>query len=207
MERKNENDFLKLKNYNSFLLDLGLNVSFSHDNNIEVEQSKIEEKFKSIKSIVDIDDYIKDWQIKNDFQLISRNKNISSKNILLLSERYSSINFDKPKKKPELLDKMFLSIGQNIDKFFIINIDIEKLMENHINKIDEILELYFTILNPRIFIDMCSKDLGAFFEVNKLNLNFDYFKIPSVSNIMKNQSLKREAWIQLKSLKAKLDEF
>ena len=30
---------------------------------------------------------------------------------------------------------MFLSIGQNIDDFFIINIDIEKLMENHINKI------------------------------------------------------------------------
>ena len=102
---------------------------------------------------------------------------------------------------------MFLSIGQNIDEFFIINIDIEKLMENHINKIDEILELYFTILNPRIFIDMCSLDFGKFFKVNKLNLNFDYFKIPSVSNIMKNQSLKREAWVELKLLKAKLNEF
>ena len=203
MERKNENDFLKLKNYSSFLLDLGLNVSFFQENDIEVEQGKIGEKFKSIE---DIDNYIRDWQIKNDIQLISRNKNISSKNILLLSERYSSINFDKPK-KPELLDKMFLSIGQNIDKFFIINIDIEKLIEDHINKIDEILELYFIILNPRIFIDMCSKDLSTFFEVNKLNLNFDYFKIPSVSNIMKNQSLKREAWVQLKLLKAKLNEF
>ena len=40
----------------------------------------------------------------------------------------------------------------------------------------------------------------------KLNLNFDYFKIPSVSNIMKNQSLKREAWVELKLLKAKLNE-
>ena len=54
---------------------------------------------------------------------------------------------------------------------------------------------------------MCSDDLNKFFEVNKLNLNFDYFKIPSVSNIMKNQSLKREAWVQLKLLKAKLNEF
>ena len=204
MERKNENDFLKLKNYSSFLLDLGLNVFFSQENDIEVVQGKTEENFKSIE---DIDNYFKDWQIKNDFQLISRNKNIFSKNILLLSEKNIYINFDQSKKKSELLDKMFLSIGQNIDNFFIINIDIEKLMENHINKIDEILKLYFTILNPRIFIDMCSKDLGAFFEVNKLNLNFDYFKIPSVSNIMKNQSLKREAWNQLKSLKAKLDEF
>ena len=153
MEQKNENEFLKLKNYSSFLLDLGLNVSFSQENDIGVEQSKIEEKFKSIE---DIDNYIKEWQIKNDFQLILRNKNISSKNILLLSEKNSFINFDHPKKKPELLEKMFLSIGQNIDDFFIINIDIEKLMENHINKINEILELYFTILNPRIFIDMCS---------------------------------------------------
>ena len=42
---------------------------------------------------------------------------------------------------------------------------------------------------------------------NKLNLNFDYFKSPSVSNIIKNQSLKREAWVQLKLLKAKLNEF
>ena len=204
MERKNENEFLKLKNYSGFLLDLGLNVSFSQENDTELEQGKIHEKFVSIQ---DVDDYIKEWQVKNNFQLILRNKNISSKNILLLSERNSFINFDQPKKKLELLDKMFLSIGRNIDEFFIINIDIEKLMENHINKIDEILELYFTILNPRIFIDMCSVDLVKYFKINKLNLNFDYFKIPSVSNIMKNQSLKREAWVELKLLKAKLNEF
>ena len=204
MEQKNENEFLKLKNYSSFLFDLGLNVTFFQERDIEVEQGKIEEKFESIE---DLDNYIKEWQIKNDFQLILRNKNISSKNILLLSEKNSFINFDQPKTKPDLLEKMFLSIGQNIDEFFIINIDMEQLMENHIIKIDKILELYFTILNPRIFIDMCSIDLGKFFKVNKLNLNFDYFKIPSVSNIIKNQSLKREAWIELKLLKAKLDEF
>ncbi len=204
MERKNENELLKLKNYSIFLLDLGLEASFSQENDIGVEQSKIEEKFKSIE---DIDNYIQEWQIKKDFQLILRNKNISSKKILLLSEKNTFINFDQPKKKPELLDKMFLSIGQNIDEFFIINIDMEQLMENHINKIDEILELYFTILNPSIFVDMCSVDLGKFFKINKLNLNLDYFKIPSVSCIMKNQSLKREAWVELKLLKAKLDEF
>jgi len=204
MEQKNENEFLKLKNYSSFLFDLGLNVTFFEERDIEVEQGKIKEKFESIE---DLDNYIKEWQIKNDFQLILRNKNISSKNILLLSEKNNFINFDQPKTKPDLLEKMFLSIGQNIDEFFIINIDIEKLMENHINKIDEILELYFTILNPRIIIDMCSLDFGKFFKVYKLNLNFDYFKIPSVSNIMKNQSLKREAWVQLKLLKAKLNEF
>ena len=204
MERKNENEFLKLKNYSSFLLDLGLNVSVSQMNDIGVQQSKIKEKFKSVE---DVDNYIEEWQIKNDFQLILRNKNVSSKNILLLSEKNSFVNLDQPKKEPELLDKMYLSIGQNIDNFFIININIEKLMENHINKIDEILELYFTILNPRIFIDMCSFDLGKIFKVNRLNLNFDYFKIPSISNIMKNQSLKREAWLQLKLLKIKLDEF
>ena len=207
MERKNQNEFLKLKNYSSFLFDLGLNVSFPQENDVGVEKSKIEEKFENIENI---DNYIKKWQTKNDFQLILRNKNISSKNILLLSEKNSFINFDQPKINPKLLEKMFLAIGQNIDEFFIINIDIEKFMENHIDKIDKIdkiLELYFTILNPRIFIDMCSVDLVKFFKVNKLNLNFDYFKIPSVSNIMKNQSLKREAWVQLKLLKAKLDEY
>ena len=204
MEQKNENEFLKLKNFSSFLFGLGLNVSFFQERDIEVEQVKIEEKLESIE---DVDDYIKEWQIKNDFQLILRNKNISSKNILLLSEKNSFINFDQPKTKPDLLEKMFLSIGQNIDDFFIINIDIEKLIENHINKINEILELYFTVLNPKIFIDMCSDDLNKFFNVDNLNLNFDYIRIPSVSDIMKNQSLKREAWVQLKLLKAKLNEF
>ena len=204
MEQKNENEFLKLKNYSSFLFDLGLNVSFFQEMDIEVEQGKIEEKYKSIEGL---DDYIKEWQIKNGFQLILRNKNISSKNILLLSEKNNLINFDQPKIKPELLEKMFLSIGQNINDFFIINIDIEKLIENHINKINEILELYFIILNPKTFIDMYSDDLNKLFDVDNLNLNFDYIKIPSVSNIMKNQSLKREAWVQLKLLKAKLDEF
>ena len=203
MERKNENEFLKLKNYSSFLLDLGLNVSFSQENYIELDQGKIEEKFKSIE---DIDNHIKEWQIKNNFQLVLRNNNTSSKNILLLSEKKGFINFDQNKKKPELLEKMFLSIGQNIDEFVIINVDVEKLMENYINKINEILQIYFTILNPRIFIDMFSNDFDKFFKVDKLNLNFDYFKIPSVSDLMKNQDLKREAWVQLKLLKAKLDE-
>ena len=96
MEQKNENEFLKLKNYSSFLLDLGLNVSFPQENDIGLQQNKIEEKFKTIK---DVDNYIKEWQIKNDFQLILRNKNISSKNILLLSERNTFINFNQPKKK------------------------------------------------------------------------------------------------------------
>ena len=204
MEQKNENEFLKLKNYSSFLFDLGLNLTFFQERDIEVEQGKIKEKFESIE---DLDNYIKEWQIKNDFQLILRNKNISSKNILLLSEKNSFINFDQPKTKPDLLEKMFLSIGQNINDFFIINIDIEKLIENHINKINEILELYFTILNPHIFINMYSDDINKLFDLDNLNLNFDHIKIPSVSNIMKNQSLKREAWNQLKLLKAKLDEF
>ena len=204
MEQNNQNEFLELKNYSSFLFDLGLNVSFFQEKDIEIEKGKIKEKFKSIE---DIDDYIKEWQIKNNFQLILRNKNISSKNILLLSEQNSFINFDQPKIKPELLEKMFHSIGQNINDFFIINIDVEKLIDNHTKKINEILELYFTILNPKIFIDMYSDDLNKFFDIDNLNLNFDYIKIPAVSNIIKNQNLKREAWVQLKLLKAKLDEF
>ena len=204
MEQKNENEFLKLKNYSSFLFDLGLNISFFQKKDIEGEKGKIEEKFKSIE---DIDNYIKERQIKDDFQFILRNKNISSKNILLLSEKNIFINFDQPKIKPELLEKMFHSIGQNINDFFIINIDVEKLIENHTKKINKILELYFSILNPKIFIDMCSDDLNKFFNVDNLNLNFDYIKIPSVSNIMKNQSLKREAWVKLKLLKVKLNEY
>ena len=204
MEQKNENELLMLKNYSNFLLDLGLSVSFSQLNDIRMDQGEIERKFTSIE---EIDDHIREWQIKNNFQLMLRNKNIFSKNILLLSETNNSINFDQSKIKPELLEKMFFSIGQNINDFFIINIDLEKLMESHVKKINEILKLYFAILRPKIFVNMCSEDLKKCFEINKLNLNFDYFKIPSVSNIMKNQSLKREAWNQLKLLKVKLNEF
>ena len=51
MEQKNENEFLKLKNYSSFLLDLGLNVSFPQENDIGLEQNKIEEKFKTIEDV------------------------------------------------------------------------------------------------------------------------------------------------------------
>ena len=204
MKQKNENEFLTIKNYSNFLLDLGLNISFSQEDDLKIKQFKKKKNFKSIK---DIDTFVEEWQSGINLKLILRNKNISSKNTLLLSEKNSFINFDQPKIKPELLEKMFLSIGQNIDNFFIINIDIEKLIENHINKINEILELYFTILNPKIFIDMCSNDLNKFFDIDNLNLNIDYIKIPAVSNIIKNQSLKREAWVQLKLLKAKLDEF
>ena len=205
MEQKNENDFLILKNYTYFLLDLGLNLSFSKDNDLKIKPRTIEKNFKNIR---DIDSCIKKWQIKNDFQLILRNSNMSSKIFLLLSEENQFINFDQFKKnQPELLEKMFASIGENIDNFFIINIDFKRIRESHINKIKEILELYIKVLSPKILIDMCSENLSNFFVVDKLNLNYKYFKFPSVSNIIKNKSLKQDAWSQLKLLKAKLDEF
>ena len=204
MEQKNENEFLLIKNYSNFLTDLGLNISFSLEHDLKNKQSNPEKNFKSIK---DIDSYVEEWQIKNNIQLILRNNNMSSKFLLLLSEKNNFTNFVQPRIKQGLLEKMFGSIGQNLDDFFIINIDIKKEIENHKNKINEILELYFTILNPKIFVDMYSDDLNKFFDIDNLNLNFDYIKIPAVSNIIKNQSLKREAWVQLKLLKEKLDEF
>ena len=114
MEQKNENEFLKLKNYSSFLLDLGLNVSFPQQNDIDLEQNKIEEKFKTIE---DLDNYIKEWQIKNDIQLILRNKNISSKNILLLSERNTFINFDQQKKNQSYWIKCFSQLDKTLMNF------------------------------------------------------------------------------------------
>ena len=205
MEQKNENEFLMLKNYSNFLVDLGLSISFFQQDELEKKHSKVEKNFKSIR---DIDSYVKEWQIKNNFQLILRNINMSSKVFLLLSEENKFIDFDQFKKnQPELLEKMFTSIGENIDNFFIINIDFARIKESHIDKIKEILKLYLTILSPKIIIDMSSDYLNKLFAVKKFNLNFNYFKIPSVSSIIKNQSLKRNAWSQLKLLKVKLNEF
>ena len=204
MEQKNENEFLALKNYSNFLVDLGLNISFSQENDLKIKQSKIE---KSLKSIEDLDNYVREWQIKINFQMILRNYNMSSKFFLLLSEENNFKNFDQFKKnQPELLEKMFASIGHDIDNFFIINIDFKKMTENYFNKIKEILKLYCEILNPKIFIDMYPDDLSKIFKIEDINSNFDYIKIPSVSNIIKNQSLKRDAWLQLKLLKVKINE-
>ena len=105
MEKKNDNQFLMLKNYSNFLVDLGLNISFSQENDLIIKPNKIE---KNLKSIKDIDSYIKEWQIKDEFQLVLRNSNVTSKVVLLLSEENKSINFDQFKKnQPELLEKMF----------------------------------------------------------------------------------------------------
>ena len=204
MEQKNENEFSVLKNYSNFLVDLGLNISFSEENDLKIKQNKIE---KNLKSIEDLDDYVKEWQIKNNLQLVLRNHNMYSKIFVLLSEENNFKNFDQLKKNQlELLEKMFASIGHDIDDFCVINIDFEKTTENYFNKIKEILKLYFEILKPKIFIDMYSDDLSKIFKIENLNSNFDYIKIPSVSNIIKNQSLKRDAWLKLKSLKVKINE-
>ena len=205
MEQKNENEPLLIKNYSNFLVDLGLNIFFSEEHNLKIQQEKIE---KNLKCIQDIDRYVEEWQTRNDFQLILRNNNLSSKILLLLSEKNNFIKFDQLKKiQTGLLEKMFDSIGQNLDDFIVININFTKIKESQLQKIKEILKLYFTISKPKIFIDMCSEDLINFFELDKLNLKFDNFKIPSVSNIIKKQSLKRDAWLQLKLLKVRLNEF
>ena len=60
MEQKNENRLLSLKNYSNFLLDIGLNVSFSQLNDVKVEKGKMEEKFRTIE---EVDYHIKEWQI------------------------------------------------------------------------------------------------------------------------------------------------
>ena len=200
MKQKNENEFLALKNYSNFLVDLGLNISFSQENDLKIE--------KNFKSIEDLDNYVKEWQTKTNFQLILRNYNMSSNFFLLLSEENNFKNFDQFKKnQPELLEKMFASIGHDIDDFCVINIDFEKMTEYYFYKIKEILKLYCEILNPKIFVDMYSDDLSKVFKIENVNSNFYYIKIPSVSNIIKDQSLKRDAWSQLKLLKVKINEF
>ena len=133
---------------------------------------------------------------------------MSSNFFLLLSEENNFKNFDQFKKnQPELLEKMFASIGHDIDDFCVINIDFEKMTEYYFYKIKEILKLYCEILNPKIFVDMYSDDLSKVFKIENVNSNFYYIKIPSVSNIIKDQSLKRDAWSQLKLLKVKINEF
>ena len=133
MKQKNENELLVLKNYSNFLVDLGLNISFFQEYDFKIKQSKIE---KNHKSIQDLDNYVKEWQIENNFQLILRNYNMSSKLLLLLSEENNFKNFDQFKKnQPELLEKMFASIGHDIDDFCVINIDFEKITESYLNKI------------------------------------------------------------------------
>ena len=205
MEQKNENEPLLIKNYSNFLVDLGLNFFFSQEHDLETQQVKIE---KNLKCIQDVDRHVEKWQTKNDLQVILRNNNQSSKNLLLLSEKNNFIKFDQLKKiHTGLLEKMFHSIGQNLDDFIVININFTKINESHFQKIKEILKLYFTISRPKIFIDMCSDDLINFFELDRLNLKFDNFKIPSVSDIIKKQSLKKDAWLQLKLLKVRLNEF
>ena len=202
MEQKNE--ILMLKNYTNFLIDLGLNISFSLESGLSIKQAKFKKKFISIQ---DLDSHIEEWQIKSKLQLISRNNNINSKNILLLSEENCNANIDQDKKKElKLLEKMFASIGHNTNDFFIINIDKVKMKTGHLKKINEILKLYFKILAPKIIINMCSDVSKKYFVVNKFNLNFDYIKIPAVSDLVKNQGLKRNAWSQLKLLKVKLNE-
>ena len=42
MEQKNENKFLLLKNYSNFLVDLGLNISFSQKHDLEINTGKID---------------------------------------------------------------------------------------------------------------------------------------------------------------------
>ena len=97
MEQKNENEPLLIKNYSNFLVDLGLNFFFSQEHDLETQQVKIE---KNLKCIQDVDRHVEKWQTRNDFQVILRNNNQSSKILLLLSEKNNFIKFDQLKKIP-----------------------------------------------------------------------------------------------------------
>ena len=111
MEQKNENEPLLIKNYSNFLVDLGLNFFFSQEHDLETQQVKIE---KNLKCIQDVDRHVEKWQTKNDLQVILRNNNQSSKNLLLLSEKNNFIKFDQIKKiHTGLLEKMFHSFRVN----------------------------------------------------------------------------------------------
>ena len=69
MERENEIDYLKLKNFYKMLIDLGINISIRKQvsNAIKVDFNK---KFTSVE---EIDTYLNNFQSKNNFYPISRN--------------------------------------------------------------------------------------------------------------------------------------
>ena len=63
MERENEIDYLSLKNFYNFLIDLGINVS----TNDQIEDSiKIDSK-KKFTSVSEVDIFLKNFQNENNF--------------------------------------------------------------------------------------------------------------------------------------------
>ena len=80
MEHENEIQYLGLKNFYNLLIDMGLNVSAQCDfkNSIKIDFNM------QFASIADIDNFLKEFQNKNNIYLFSRNE-VSSSNLLIVT--------------------------------------------------------------------------------------------------------------------------
>ena len=206
MEHENEKQFLSLKNYCNFLIDLGINVSLPVENHTVSQFEKNENKFDTV---VDIDNYLKKWQIKNDSFIITRNNNVSSEIMLIMSNAHNLKKFDQLaiNQEMDLLNRMFGAIGQNLNDILIINIDEKKINENNIYESKKIISSYFLKVKPKFFIDMSSDYFKKKIDLlNVFSNSNNFFRMPSPFEIYKNENLKRQAWTKLKLLKARLND-
>lgn len=207
MERENEIDYLSLKNFYNFLIDLGINVS----TNDQIEDSiKIDSK-KKFTSVSEVDIFLKNFQNENNFYPISRN-DISFSNICLISNTLNHKNLTEyhlKKSDNDMFEKMFNAVGLNSKSFFIINIDLSNKQVNNIyNIINFFIKSYLAVLKPKIIIDMCTygyknpkKFLDQYFESSFV------INISHPSEIKLNENLKKTAWTNLKLLRTKLNDF
>ena len=206
MERENEIDYLKLKNFYKMLIDLGINISIRKQvsNAIKVDFNK---KFTSVE---EIDTYLNNFQSKNNFYPISRNGILLS-NIFLISNASNYKNSSEyyfNESDIIMFEKMFNAVEVNSKNFFMINIDVSnKQADNTQNLIDFFIDSYLTILKPKIIIDMCTHN-----DKNSNKILKDYLQscfiihIPHPSKIILNDQLKKEAWTNLKLLRTKLND-
>lgn len=206
MEHENEIQYLGLKNFYNLLIDMGLNVSAQCDfkNSINIDFNM------QFESIADIDNFLKEFQNKNNIYLFSRN-DVSSSNLLIVTNypnlsNTSAYKFDIS--YTTMFKKMFEAIDLDLSSLFMINLN---TLMKRTTKINELLNFfvrnYLTHLKPLVVVNMCSKnEKHVFMEIEKFIKSDQIVCIPHPSEIILNSELKRKAWSNLKTLKAKLNE-
>ncbi len=187
----------ELINLIKFEIQLGLEF-FSEIR--DFSENITERKFKDIP---ELENFLCKYFTKNNFNFVPSIGKKNSKVLLIGNKLGDEEILEKSPyvgNNKILLEKMLNAIDLDINDVYKLNIDNSCDYRLDFN---DILSKYLEFLEPQFIINMSKRDINSIL-ATKLNNNFFSVNIPDPSLLIKNPSLKRVAWENLKKLRLKL---
>ena len=210
MQTYTKMDKESFRNFIKFQIDLGLEFySFDEKDNAVIDI----DSFNAIKTINELDDFVKKYFNYDNNFFISHNQNLNAK-VAIIADNLditAETNFPFFGQSLTVFENMFAAINLSKSNMFVLNFSMYDQRKNYFLKKNYfanphlIISKYLEIISPKFLVNMCI-NTKIDFKLNIWKKDLQSIDVINPTILINQTELKRKAWEKLKKLREMIND-